>query len=402
VELAFFLEGTVRVASAGVRGALVVAALGCVTAGPASAGPGDPAMSTRDGAAARLVEAAVARTAQHVVYDGRYQPIAYPGGDVPDSVGVCTDLVIRAYRSALGIDLQRLVHEDMTAAFDAYPGDWGHVQPDPNIDHRRVPNLETFLRRAGAGLPATDDPTVYRAGDLVTWRLPGNLPHIGIVVDRHSSAGTPLVAHNIGRGPVVEDMLFAYPITAHFRYLPADGHEDDRDGAYPGGHDPTRVWDLDRWLTPAELATNRVIHATLSADTCDAENAFDPVVKEMITVHGPNAPRVLRRYVDGGGRCRYAAVCRGLLEYAHEALARGDVALAGSIGHDLYRSSAPHRLRLEALRLLCRGLDPAMSRKWIELIREGRQDARFAPALPELEAARALRIAELDDEGGGR
>lgn len=380
---------------------VAVCLAGLLPFGGVLGGVGDPAP------AARLVAAAIERTSHPVVYDGRYRGIAYPGGDVPDSIGVCTDLVIRAYRNGLGVDLQRLVHEDMAAAFDAYPDDWGHVQPDPNIDHRRVPNLETFLRRRGAELPASRDPGAYRSGDLVTWRLPGNLPHIGIIVDRRSSAGTPLVAHNIGRGPEIEDMLFGYPITAHFRYLPRSDEDTDgdRSGAGPDpatGADHTRVWDLDRWLTAGELATNRIIHARLPVEPCDAENAFDPVVKEMIAVHGSNAPRVLRRYVDGGERCRYAAVCRGLLDHAHEALARGDVARAGSIGHDLYRSSAPHRLRLEALRLLCRGLDPAKSETWIDLIRTGEQDARFAPALPELEAARERRIAEVDVAGDDR
>ncbi len=166
----------------------------------------------------RLVAAAHARTARRVTYDGAYRAIPYPNGDVPDSLGVCTDVVIRAYR-AVGIDLQRLVHEDMRADFRAYPDLWGLTRPDPNIDHRRVPNLQAFLRRRGAELPTSDDPAAYRPGDLVTWMLPGNLPHIGIVSDRRTADGRrPLIIHNIGRGPVAEDALLLFPITGHFRY----------------------------------------------------------------------------------------------------------------------------------------------------------------------------------------
>jgi hypothetical protein len=166
----------------------------------------------------RLVEAALQRTRHHVVYDGRYRRIPYPGGDVPDSIGVCTDVVIRSYRM-VGIDLQKEVHEDMSAAFAAYPKTWGMERPDPNIDHRRVPNLRAFFRRRGAALPVTRNPDDYRPGDLVTWMLPGNLPHIGIVTDRRSTDGRrPLIVHNIGSGPKLEDLLFAFPITGHYRY----------------------------------------------------------------------------------------------------------------------------------------------------------------------------------------
>jgi len=172
-------------------------------------------------AAQRLVAAAIERTQHSVTYDGSYRTLAYPGGDVPDNIGVCTDVVIRAYRSGLGIDLQKMVHEDMVQAFDKYPEIWSLSRPDRNIDHRRVPNLETFFTRHGLSLPVTQDPDDYAPGHLVTWRLPGNLPHIGVVTDRRSGDGRrPLVAHNIGRGPQLEDMLFAYPISGHFRYLP--------------------------------------------------------------------------------------------------------------------------------------------------------------------------------------
>ncbi len=175
-----------------------------------------PAVS--DSLAQRLVTAALERTQHRVRYDGGYRRLPYPGGDVPDSLGVCTDVVIRSYR-ALGIDLQREVHEDMTAHFAAYPNNWGLTRPDPNIDHRRVPNLQTFFSRRGTRLAVSDSAIAYRPGDLVTWTVPPNLPHIGIVVVRRSRDGDrPLIVHNIGRGPMLEDVLFRFPITGHYRY----------------------------------------------------------------------------------------------------------------------------------------------------------------------------------------
>ena len=167
-----------------------------------------------------LVEAARARTRQREVYDGSYRVIGYPMGDVPNDRGVCTDLVIRAYR-ALQVDLQVLVHEDMTRQFSAYPQLWGLRKPDKNIDHRRVPNLQKFFERAGAKLPVTRSPEDYRQGDVVTWMLPGNLPHIGIVSDQKVTGARPRIIHNIGAGPVEDDILFAYPITGHYRFFPA-------------------------------------------------------------------------------------------------------------------------------------------------------------------------------------
>lgn len=168
----------------------------------------------------RLVNAALARLEHEVTYDGDYRSIGYPGGDVPDSLGVCTDLVIRAYRG-VGIDLQQLVHEDMMAAFAAYPNRWGLGRPDSNIDHRRVPNLQVFFTRNGESIVVTNDAADYRAGDIVTWLLPGNLPHIGIVTTEYSVDGRrPLIMHNIGNGPALDDMLFAYAIDGHFRYSP--------------------------------------------------------------------------------------------------------------------------------------------------------------------------------------
>ncbi len=177
---------------------------------------------TSQSLAARLNAAALARTRARVVYDPAYVRLAYPGGDVPADRGVCADVVIRSYR-ALGIDLQQLVHEDMRAAFDAYPKHWGLSRPDSNIDHRRVPNLETFLKRQGAALPVSDAPADYRPGNLVAWNLRGAsgfLPHIGIVTDRRGITGRPRVVHNIGAGPRLEDVLFNWPMTGHYRWLP--------------------------------------------------------------------------------------------------------------------------------------------------------------------------------------
>ncbi|MEH8018245.1 DUF1287 domain-containing protein [Rheinheimera muenzenbergensis] len=170
----------------------------------------------------KLVTAALERTQQQVRYDGRYLRIAYPNGDVPADIGVCTDVVIRSYR-ALGIDLQQLVHEDMRADFELYPSKriWGLTRPDSNIDHRRVPNLQTFFSRHGTRLAISRQGSAYQPGDLVTWMLPGNLPHIGIVVNKRSDDGQrPLIVHNIGAGPVLADMLFDYNITGHYRFHP--------------------------------------------------------------------------------------------------------------------------------------------------------------------------------------
>ncbi|MGO2477224.1 MAG: DUF1287 domain-containing protein [Pseudoalteromonas sp.] len=171
-----------------------------------------------------LMNAANERTQHNVLYDGAYQRIAYPNGDVPASIGVCTDVIIRSYR-ALGIDLQQLVHEDMRDNFSSYPSKriWGLTNPDSNIDHRRVPNLQTFFKRLGTVLPITNDADAYKAGDIVTWMLPGNLPHIGIVMGELAPDNTtPLIVHNIGAGPQREDVLFRYKITGHYRYKPAE------------------------------------------------------------------------------------------------------------------------------------------------------------------------------------
>ncbi|RED52095.1 DUF1287 domain-containing protein [Aestuariispira insulae] len=168
---------------------------------------------------AALAKAAMDRTDHRVIYDGSYRKIAYPNGDVPDYLGVCSDVVVRSYR-ALGIDLQERVHEDMSRHFSAYPNFWGLKRPDANIDHRRVPNLRVFFERHGQALTPSRHASDYRPGDIVTWNLRdrGNLPHIGIVSDQHAENGTPLIIHNIGFGPMLENMLFDYRITGHYRY----------------------------------------------------------------------------------------------------------------------------------------------------------------------------------------
>ena len=152
-----------------------------------------------------------------VTYDPAYVSLEFPGGDLPRDRGVCTDVVIRALRDGWGIDLQLAVNRDMKADFSAYPSLWGLSRTDRNIDHRRVPNLQTLFARIGAQLPLQDDPTPYLPGDIVTWTLPGDLAHIGIVSDKLGSDGTPMILHNIGRGAQEEDILFTYPITGHYR-----------------------------------------------------------------------------------------------------------------------------------------------------------------------------------------
>ena len=152
-----------------------------------------------------------------VGYDPAYRQLDFPRGDIPQQTGVCTDVVIRAYRLQ-NIDLQQLVNHDMKNHWSAYPKIWGLNGTDSNIDHRRVPNLEVFFARHGQSLSLTDKHS-FEAGDIVTWRLPnGNLPHIGIVSDKKTLNDTPLIIHNIGRGTQENDILFAYPISGHFRY----------------------------------------------------------------------------------------------------------------------------------------------------------------------------------------
>ena len=165
-----------------------------------------------------LSDAALELTEQNVTYDPSYFSIAYPNGDVPSDKGVCTDVIIRAYRK-LGIDLQKEVHEDMKANFNVYPKIWGLRTTDKNIDHRRVPNLMTYFKREGAEKSISNKASDYLPGDVVCWNLGGAISHIGIVVDKKSSDGERnLIVHNIGRGQVVEDMLFDFKIIGHYRY----------------------------------------------------------------------------------------------------------------------------------------------------------------------------------------
>lgn len=177
-------------------------------------------------------------------YDPSYVKIAYPNGDVDESTGVCTDVVVRAFR-ANNVDLQKLVHKDMRRNFRKYPKKWGHKRPDTNIDHRRVPNLMTFLERQGKSLPVTDDPDNYKAGDLVVWDLGTGQYHIGMVLHWKNYQGTrPLIGHNIAYGTQIEDFLFKLPIVGHYRYFdaplialnsPEDGNAD------PHGHTTTAL-----------------------------------------------------------------------------------------------------------------------------------------------------------------
>jgi hypothetical protein len=170
-----------------------------------------------------IVSSLIERTTHNVTYDGSYLSIPYPNGDVPKEIGVCTDVIIRAYRK-LGTDLQKLVHEDMKSNFTSYPSKriWGLNSTDKNIDHRRVPNLQTFFKRHGVNLNVSSNKSDYSVGDIVTWMLPGNLPHIGIVIDQiNPKSGNPMIVHNIGRGPKIDDMIFDYKITGHYRFEPA-------------------------------------------------------------------------------------------------------------------------------------------------------------------------------------
>ena len=202
-----------------VRGARLLApiAQGAMLAAAQTSTP----QSVRQEFIKRLIAAAIERTHHSVRYVPAYVKIRYPGGDVPADTGVCSDEVIRAYR-ALGLDLQKEVHEDMARNFSAYPHPlkWLARRPDSNIDHRRVPNLMVFFSRKGEALEITRRAEDYAPGDLVSWDLGGNVPHIGIVVDQRSRAsGRYMLVHNIGQGPMMEDVLFNWKITGHYRYF---------------------------------------------------------------------------------------------------------------------------------------------------------------------------------------
>ena len=166
--------------------------------------------------ATQLVAAARSQIGVTVGYDPAYRRLSYPGGDVPMETGVCCDVVIRALRPQ-GMDLQRLVHEDMKGNFDRYPKSWGLKKPDSNIDHRRVPNLACYFARQGWSVPVSTNAAAYRPGDIVTWDLGKGVTHIGIVSDRRTTGGTPLVVHNIGNGAREEDILFAFTVTGLYR-----------------------------------------------------------------------------------------------------------------------------------------------------------------------------------------
>lgn len=186
-----------------------IALLGAGLAFPAAAQPARTA--------ATLIAAARRQIGITRAYDPAYTRLPFPGGDVPRAKGVCTDVLIRAYRDAFGLDLQALVNADMRVHFGAYPKRWGLSRPDSNIDHRRVPNLQAFFRRKGAELPAPANPQGWRAGDIFTSLVGSKLPHIGIVSDR-VSGGRPLVIHNIGAGAREEDALYDHKLTGRYRW----------------------------------------------------------------------------------------------------------------------------------------------------------------------------------------
>lgn len=166
----------------------------------------------------KLADSTLTLTKQKVKYDPTYFKLKYPNGDVPADRGVCTDVVIRAYRK-MGVDLQKEVHEDMKANFAKYPKTWGMKSTDANIDHRRVPNLMTFFSRKGIVKSISSNATDYVPGDIVCWNLGGAVTHIGLVVNKKSADGKRyLMVHNIGAGQVLEDCLFSYKIIGHYQY----------------------------------------------------------------------------------------------------------------------------------------------------------------------------------------
>lgn len=174
----------------------------------------------------RLVAAGIEQTDYTHTYDASYQKLDYPGGDVSPERGACTDVLIRAFRKA-GVDLQREVHEDMRRNFAAYPKTWGADAPDRNIDHRRVPNLMVYFERKKKFLPPTTRGADYMPGDVVTWRVENGLPHTGLVTDVKSAAGNYMIVHNIGAGARIEDVLFAWRITGHYRYFTGDAESEN-------------------------------------------------------------------------------------------------------------------------------------------------------------------------------
>ncbi|MCL4108031.1 UNVERIFIED_CONTAM: hypothetical protein GTU68_017059 [Idotea baltica] len=234
----------------------------------------------------KLSVAALNRLRSKVRYDGSYLKIGYPGGDVPSHIGVCTDVVIRSYRQ-LGVDLQEQVHRDMSSAFHAYPNPrkWGLSRPDTNIDHRRVYNLRQFFQRRGAALPITRNPRDYKPGDIVSWMVGPDLPHIGLVVNKRSKADPNrfMIVHNIAHGPQLEDVLFAFPITGHYRY------NKSHMGNIPQGIYTQKKRSYNNALTQAQLAqaanllgtnySNKPVVQTVSAAPQNNQNLLDQVVR---------------------------------------------------------------------------------------------------------------------------
>ena len=168
----------------------------------------------------KIIDAARAQVGVTTGYDSAYRALAYPGGDVPEASGVCTDVIIRALRKAMQLDLQKAVHEDMKAHFNRYPRIWGLSRTDRNIDHRRVPNLQTYFTRKGWKIPTPEKHADYQPGDLVTCTVPPQLPHIMVVSDRRTAGGRPMIIHNIGQGAREEDRLADFPITGVYRVPP--------------------------------------------------------------------------------------------------------------------------------------------------------------------------------------
>jgi uncharacterized protein len=168
-----------------------------------------------------IVAAAREQVGVTLIYDGSYRSLRYPGGDVPAERGVCTDVIVRALRAARSLDLQRAIHEDFTTHRADYAARrWRNAAPDPNIDHRRVPNQMVYFRRQGWAQPLASAPTAYLPGDIVAWDLGRGVLHVGIVTDRRAPGGTPLVVHNIGAGAREDDILFRYAIIGHYRPPP--------------------------------------------------------------------------------------------------------------------------------------------------------------------------------------
>lgn len=182
-------------------------------------GKPQPVVAVENATLRQMIEAAIEQVNYTKSYDPAYVRLAYPNGDVPLETGVCSDVIVRAFRK-VGIDLQKDVHEDMKRNFSAYPKKWGLKRPDTNIDHRRVPNLMTYFARRGKAVPMTQTPADYKPGDIVAWDLGGGITHIGIMTNVLASDGGRFkVIHNIGAGAQVEDVLFSWKIIGHYRYF---------------------------------------------------------------------------------------------------------------------------------------------------------------------------------------